>query len=547
MSLTALSRRVSVRNKLIAGVVVPLAGIALLVGIALSLLGSVVDGVDRVYQDRVVPLEDLKVIGDDYAVKVIDAVNKANAGRMTAGEALAGIREARRDIEAQWAAYMATELTPREQRLAREAERLFTDADRAIDRLEGRLAELDGRVAGQLEAFDGPLYDAIDPISDKIGELVHLQLEVAGEERDQAHAQYDRAVLTFSLLGAGVGVLVLLLGVFTYLAVVRPLHGLKDTIQRIEADSDLSLAADDAGHDEIGETARAFNAMMGRLRELIGEVTDAVGRVASASEQLNAISQQNSERMESQRSETEQVATAMNEMTATVGEVAKNASNADESANQATTSAEQGKTLAGDVTQTINDLAHEIEQTGAAVRQLDSDSADIGRVLDVIGTIAEQTNLLALNAAIEAARAGAHGRGFAVVADEVRSLARKTQDSTAEIQDIIDRVQAGARQTAAAMERSQSSTSHAVDAANRADAGFNDIAGAVHRISEMNSQIATAAEEQHAVTEEMNHNITNINGIAQETETTGHELSEASTDLARLASNLQAQVNRFRT
>ena len=250
--------------------------------------------------------------------------------------------------------------------------------------------------------------------------------------------------------------------------------------------------------------------------------------------------------VQQQQSEVDQVATAMNEMSATVQEVARNAAVAAEAARKANGEATTGKQVVSQTVNAINEVAAEVEAATTVIHQLNADSNQIGTVLDVIRGIAEQTNLLALNAAIEAARAGDQGRGFAVVADEVRTLATRTQESTREIQKMIEGLQVGTRNAVQVMEQGRSKAQASVQQAAGAGESLSSITGVVGTISDMNAQIASAAEQQGAVAEEINRNIVNISQVTGQTAAGAGQIADASRELAKLAMHLQTHVGRFK-
>ncbi|WP_414705128.1 methyl-accepting chemotaxis protein [Pseudomonas sp.] len=235
---------------------------------------------------------------------------------------------------------------------------------------------------------------------------------------------------------------------------------------------------------------------------------------------------------------TDQVATAMQEMSATSQEVARHTTEAAQAADAADSACEQGEQAMRLMVSSIASIREEISHTADVVHSLANDSARIGAVLEVIHGIAEQTNLLALNAAIEAARAGEQGRGFAVVADEVRNLARRTAESTAEIQQIIEAVQGGARNAVQAIESGQRSSDDGVEQVNRAVEILRGISEAVEAIRDMNRQIATAAEEQTAVADEMTHSLTDITGIAKANQQHVERTHQAAGQLLEISAEL---------
>jgi methyl-accepting chemotaxis protein len=279
---------------------------------------------------------------------------------------------------------------------------------------------------------------------------------------------------------------------------------------------------------------------------MITEVTSSTTVMAESSNNLMGITELTSQGVNQQRSQIEQVATAMNEMTATVQEVANHAQQAADSANEADQEAGHGSEVVYETIQSIDSLATEVEHAAGVIRKVESDSVQIGTVLDVIRSIAEQTNLLALNAAIEAARAGEQGRGFAVVADEVRTLASRTQQSTQEIQDMIEQLQTGAREAVTAMSNSQDKAQVTVEHAKSAGQTLEEITRKVATISQMNLQIATAAEQQSSVSEEINQNVVEISRVAEESAGGAKTTAAASGELSELAQQLQGLIAQFR-
>jgi len=329
--------------------------------------------------------------------------------------------------------------------------------------------------------------------------------------------------------------------------VVKPLKLAVDAMNDIaEGEGDLTSRLDVVGNDEIAKLGQAFNKFAIMVHDLVSEVMGSVSQLSSAATELSMVTNQTSEGVSRQQMETEQVATAMNEMTSTVQEVASHAEQAAGAANDANSESQNGNQIVNEGIKSISSLAQEITSASEVIGRLETDSENIGTVLDVIRGIAEQTNLLALNAAIEAARAGEQGRGFAVVADEVRTLASRTQESTQEIQKMIEKLQSGAHDAVEVMNASQNRATETVDHANQAGNALNSIAGSVERINDMNLQIASAAEEQSAVAEEINQNVVRIADIAQETSGSMQQIASSSEDLAHLSTRLDQLVGNFK-
>ncbi|MFA7096609.1 MAG: methyl-accepting chemotaxis protein [Gammaproteobacteria bacterium] len=341
-------------------------------------------------------------------------------------------------------------------------------------------------------------------------------------------------------------VLSVLLAVGITRSIARPMAELKEQAERM-AQGDLTgktLIVN--SRDEIGQAATAFNAMSDHFRDLITRVVSAISRLVTAATQLAAVTDHTTQGIHNQQTETDQVATAMNEMTATVQEVARNAQQAADAAHRATNEASAGKRVVSQTIDAIDTLANEVQKAADVIHTLEIDSGNIGGILDVIRGIAEQTNLLALNAAIEAARAGEQGRGFAVVADEVRTLASRTQASTQEIQQMIEKLQSGARQAVSVMEQGRRQAEVSVQQAAQAGTSLDAISDAVATINDMNTQIASAVEEQSAVAEEINRNITRISEVAEQTAEDASQTATASQELKRLADELRDMVAGFR-
>jgi len=327
--------------------------------------------------------------------------------------------------------------------------------------------------------------------------------------------------------------------------IVLPLRTTLAGVERIAA-GDLTATAQITRRDELGVLQQGIQQMGSTLRELIGGIRDGVSQISSAAEELSAVTTQTSAGVISQKEETDQVATAMHEMSATVHEVAQNAEQAARAATEADIEASDGDRVVAEVVTQIERMASEVIRSSEAMAALQSDSDKIGSVMGVIRAVAEQTNLLALNAAIEAARAGEAGRGFAVVADEVRGLAQRTQKSTEEIEQLVTALHNGTQQVAAIMQSSRNLTDSSVELARHAGSSLASITRTVSNIQAMNQQIATAAEEQSAVAEEISRSVVNVRDVSEQTAAASEQTAASSVELARLGSQLQTMVSRFR-
>lgn len=312
------------------------------------------------------------------------------------------------------------------------------------------------------------------------------------------------------------------------------------------ASGDLTQDVQVNSTDEMGKLLGALKTMQEKLRTMIVDMQQSATELAASSEEMATVTEQTSMNITNETSEITQSATAIHEMTSTVEEVSRNAAATAEAAQKASDEVLKGNEIVQQMIQSIQRLAQSAENTSAVIDQVGQNSQGIGAILDVIKGIAEQTNLLALNAAIEAARAGDQGRGFAVVADEVRTLAQRTQESTLEIEEMIEKLQSGANDAVQAMGTGKQQAHTSVEYADNAGESLKNITTAISAMNEMNMQIATAAEEQTSVANEINQNITELNQIAEQNATAVNEMAATSDQVARMATHLQDLTTQFR-
>ncbi|WDE02814.1 methyl-accepting chemotaxis protein [Thalassomonas viridans] len=313
-----------------------------------------------------------------------------------------------------------------------------------------------------------------------------------------------------------------------------------------EGSSDLTQRLDDSGKDEISKLAGGFNQFLENHRLFIKKIAQSAEQLSESSTELSTITSQAKEDSEHQKTQISMVAAAINEMSASIQEVAANTTAADQSAGSARDETLVSQKVFKENMEITNTLSGEIEQAAKVIQSLKVDSESIGSVLDVIRGISEQTNLLALNAAIEAARAGEHGRGFAVVADEVRSLACRTQESTVEINSMIEKLRQGADSAVSVMDKGIATVNASVEQASQTGDTLNSITEAVTNIFDLNSQIATAVEQQTLAAEDINQNVVTVDGYAQRSDDVSANIASANEELNQLAVNLASMVSRFK-
>jgi len=368
------------------------------------------------------------------------------------------------------------------------------------------------------------------------GEVSSIQSAISSSYRAIGFA------LVFGLVLAAIAIF------FIVQFITKPLQQVSKSMKDIsEGDGNLNVELSASSEDEIGDIARGFNLFVKKIKNLIVQVALSTEKLNAAATQMASVTEEAQRSIAGEKSETEQVATAINEMTATVAEVAKSASHAASAADKAHKASRNGQKIVSDTVNVIQKLAEEVELASKVIQTVESDSDHIGAVLDVIKGIAEQTNLLALNAAIEAARAGEQGRGFAVVADEVRTLASRTQQSTQEIQVMIESLQTNTKHAVDVMSKGREQAENGVKYVHSAGNALSEIAQAVDTINNMNQQIACAAEEQTSVADEINRNVLNINDLSSNSVDMSRKISQSGEELAQLSETLQELIVQFKT
>ncbi|MGF0238578.1 methyl-accepting chemotaxis protein [Rhodococcus sp. IEGM1300] len=330
--------------------------------------------------------------------------------------------------------------------------------------------------------------------------------------------------------------------------IVKPIRGVASGLEGIaQGEGDLTARLAVRGQDETAQLAGWFNQFLEAIRTLIQRIGVAAGQIHSSSGSATEVSVEMADVASRQREAVDMVSTAFHEMVATSNEVARSCSQAAESADNGQRQAHTGQQQIDAAVTNVDRLSVEISHSAEAMQQLEQDSNDIQSILGTIRSIADQTNLLALNAAIEAARAGEQGRGFAVVADEVRALAKRTSDSTSEIDGLLGNLARRTHQMGKQMHASLEVSQDTVVSINAARESFGLIRESVDVIRDMNTQIATAAEEQHQVAEDINRHISQIHGDAQLVASLADSTRQDAKNLTKLSETLNQLVSRFRT
>ena len=409
------------------------------------------------------------------------------------------------------------------------------------DLLKKQLLHADTIRVSSKEIFDNATraingsYALFDTLLPKMQEILSVRIDDAENTLNFAVAVVLLVMVIVAYLFAGF-----------FFSVQNGVTQINSVMERL-SDGDLNVRLNLSTRDELVQIAHSVNKMIENFSHVVGQIISSSDQVASSSEELSAITEQTGQSMSQQQFQTEDVAAAMSEMAESAQDVSENISNTVQAANQAHKETAVGQQMVDESIQAVQKLSDQIESASEVIHELEQDSENINTVLDVIKGLAEQTNLLALNAAIEAARAGEQGRGFAVVADEVRTLAGRTQESTEEINQVIEKLQKGSRKAVQVMSQSRKEAYEVVAQAKKAGDSLANISLAVARINDMSQQIAQVTERQNMTCKEINKSIMNISKMSNETSVGAKETYYASQDLARLGNELQTLVVQFQT
>ncbi|MFN3440644.1 MAG: methyl-accepting chemotaxis protein [Acidovorax sp.] len=496
-----------------------LAALCLLVllvgGAGLFGMGQSNAGLKSVYDDRVVPLKQIKVVADMYAVHVVDAAHKVRDGAMTPAQGLKSVTDARKDIDTNWKAYLATQLVPEETQLVERFKPLQAKADAATDVLVGHFKSADLPALTTFAAKD--MYPAIDPLQEVLGQLMQVQL-------DRAKAEYDRAAASFQTIRAlalTAVVVGILLAVLMGGAMIRQIsRALGNAVQITDsvARGDLTVPIHARGKDEIAQLLGGLTAMRDNLAHVVSGVRGNAQGVASASAEIASGNNDLSMRTEQQASALQETAASMEELSSTVKLNADNAREANQLAVSASTVAVQG----GDV----------VAEVVTTMKGINDSSKKIADIISVIDGIAFQTNILALNAAVEAARAGEQGRGFAVVAGEVRNLAQRSAEAAKEIKSLIT----------ASVERVEQGT----QLVDKAGTTMTEVVGAIRRVTDIMGEISAASSEQSTGVSQVGEAVTQMDQVTQQNAALVEEMAAAASSLSQQADALVGAVAVFK-
>lgn len=517
---------------------------------ALGLYGmrSTVQGLETVYLDRVIPLQDLKKISALYSVQIVDAIHKARDGIYTAAQAAEQISLALPEIEQLWLNYQSTHLIADEVQLIDEITPLMQATEAPLRHLQALLNSRDLSISNpNLEHFAArQLYPLIDPLTSLFSQLTDVQLQEARKQFEFSHARYDfymkleAIVLALTLLFASLYAAIFCARLLRYLgAEPHELAAISTHIAQGQLFDPPTITATTTG------VMQSVEAMRRSLRTMIGKIREASRHIEASTKSLGTSSEQGLKQAAEQTSAASSIAAAAEQMSANITHIAESAVQARDTTQKAEQITVQGIATMDRSIIEMQQIAQLVTQTSSDLDQLTLHSNSIGKIVDVIHGIAEQTNLLALNAAIEAARAGDQGRGFAVVAEEVRELAIRTTRSTAEIVKLVSTIQSGMRKANNSMSAGRERVLQGQQLIDSAGASMNDVKGALDQSLDAVRQISHALQEQRVASEDVARNVETVAQRVEENVSAQQDVVTTTHALKRMSSELEDTVRGF--
>ncbi|KAF0862434.1 methyl-accepting chemotaxis protein [Pseudomonas sp. LD120] len=516
------------------------------VGIAgLLSMSQMVQGLETVYLDRVVPLRDLKKISDLYAVNIVDAAQKAHLGTTSHNQALQQVEQGIEQIQQLWKAFQNTQLTVAEAQLIERVTPLMSNAQPVLEEL---LDHLKNRRQEQLaNLVRHQLYPSIDPLVAGLSDLINVQLDEAKRHFDSSQALYTRQ-LRFCLL---ILMSSLLLGAIYSQWLSRRIdlqlgaepHELSIISSGI-ARGDLTSAKEPAQRKTSG-VLLSVQGIRDNLREIVSNINQASRQIESATVQLSQSCESGLANATLQSETASSIAATVEQLSVSITHIASNAQQASSTTYRASEIAANGMTQMKASVKEIDQIAALVTETSVHIDHLATLSKSISQIVGVIRSIAEQTNLLALNAAIEAARAGDQGRGFAVVAEEVRNLATRTSNSTEEIVALVEGIQNGADKAKNGMDQSRQRMNHGLQLVESAENSMDSIKNVLDESLEAVSLISTSLQEQQTASEHVAFSVEKVAQSVESIASSQHQTAQTTRQLKGMSEQLEVILQRF--
>ena len=505
----------------------------------------IVHDLDELYDLRVIPMQEIKVVSDDYAVIIVDTFHKLRGGTVSKEQAIADILKAQEVAQKNWQLYLKNVTGAEEKRLISSAEQQREKVDQLIAIYLSEIRENTFN-SKDYSSFVKEVYNTFDPLSASFGDLINYQVKQAQLLKIEGDEEAEKVEFSLIVLSVVIVVAMLSVGFLIYKSINAPLSKMGQTIEQVVRDTDLTLRVEENGNDEFSKIAIDFNMMMDKFNAMLSKISSAIDSLSGLSSQVARSGSRIASSAQEQEQQTAMIAQAITEMSSAIAEVSDSASRTATNAEDAENLSIEGQKTIEESIRAIHELAELVVNNAQLINELNNQTTEINQVVMMIQGVAEQTNLLALNAAIEAARAGDSGRGFAVVADEVRTLAHNTQKATENIKEMISKLQTQANNAVSAMSDAENRASKSVEMAEYSSQKIQAISSSVSEIASMNIQVSTATEEQTCVTSEMSNSIEGFNLSINEISMNAQNNSVSGEELSDMAEQLKQEVKQFK-
>ena len=539
-------KNLGIRVKILITIVI-LSIVVIMVGVnGILSTGKMESYIDTMQKDRLIPMKDLKIVADMYAVNIVDTAHKVRNGNISFEEGVNNMREAKDKISKSWNKYVNTTLTEKETQLVQRVKDLVPQRKALTDKLEKALAQKDKALLDEIVLNE--LYQVIDKISDRVSALIDLQLEVANEIHDSAEEEYETSKnIALSLIIIG---LIVAIGISLYIAnlIVTPVKDLNDKAKDLaHGDGDLTQRLEITSQDEIGRASIRINQFLEKVQNIIADIKTSATETASMSNELNATTEQIAHRVED---ESKIINNNVKENLKIKDLLINVIDSASKSSDEIANAESNLKSSRGDIIEMVNQIqdSAKIElELSSKLNQLSQDAEQVKSVLTVIGDIADQTNLLALNAAIEAARAGEHGRGFAVVAENVRDLAEKTQKSLTEINSTISVIVQSIIDASEQMTINSNNIEKLAEKSSEVEIKINETS---HLMENALNLSKTSLNKTNSVSESIQERMSEVENISNLSNSNARSVEEMVTAISHIdemVENLNSKLNQFKS
>ena len=505
----------------------------------------IVHDLDELYDLRVIPMQEIKVVSDDYAVIIVDTFHKLRGETVSKEQAIADILKAQEVARKNWQLYLKNVTSAEEKRLISSAEQQREKVDQLIAIYLSEIRENTFN-SKDYSSFVKEVYNTFDPLSASFGDLINYQVKQAQLLKIEGDEEAEKVEFSLIFLSVVIVVAMSSVGFLIYKSINAPLSKMGQTIEQVVRDTDLTLRVEENGNDEFSKIAIDFNMMMDKFNAMLSKISSAIDSLSGLSSQVARSGSQIASSAQEQEQQTAMIAQAITEMSSAIAEVSDSASRTATNAEDAENLSIEGQKTIEESIRAIHELAELVVNNAQLINELNNQTTEINQVVMMIQGVAEQTNLLALNAAIEAARAGDSGRGFAVVADEVRTLAHNTQKATENIKEMISKLQTQANNAVSAMSDAENRASKSVEMAEYSSQKIQAISSSVSEIASMNIQVSTATEEQTCVTSEMSNSIEGFNSSINEISMSAQNNSVSGEELSDMAEQLKQEIKQFK-